>query len=282
MLEFINFEILGYLLLLFILVFFLIKDFRAKRNTVNKKTSINPEQNNLREKMPEPIKKMMELIKILPKRENELHNDYNAKLISEKLNKNFKLDNDVDETTYIEDDVLEEIGNFLDDRFGPTLAPLVRRIEQDGSIVLDMEAIKFVTGEHIPLVTPSGAIRVMNFLSIEQDLEISILTNKPFFYRSNKTNKIEKLSSAQLSNLILTDEQVNYSQIISEHKNNILTLTEDNDRQFFLIEKQKDTLLFLEKENEKLKNQLELLLRMNMGGVNTSKDRTENINIKEC
>lgn len=262
MLDFLTFEVAGYSFLLILLCAYLFKDFKKNKNksveNENKKADIVEKKREI----PEPVKKMLELIKILPKREDEPHNNHSAKIIAEKLNKNFKLENDVEDTIHIDDDLFEYISDDLDSRLGSTLAPLVRRVEKDGSIVLDMEAIRFITGEHIPLVTPTGAIRVMNFLTIEQDLEICIMTGKPFFYRSSKTNTLEKLSVEQINKLILSDELVNYSEVISEKNDCIKSLSDDNNKQFDLIEEQKNKIIFLDKENEKLKNQLELLIQI--------------------
>lgn len=275
MFDFLTFETLGYLILLVSLCIYLFKEHnKNSKTTIQKNDNKSDTENDKKKNIPEPIKKMMELIKILPQRQNELQNNHNSKIIAEKLNKNFKLENDADDTIYIPDDIYEDISKDLDSRLGSTISPLVRRVEKDGSIVLDMEAIRFITGEHIPLVTPTGAIRVMNFLTIEQDLEISILTGKPFFYRNSKTNTLEKLTSEQINKLILSDEFVNYSETINEKNEYIKSLSEDNNKQFDLLEERNNRLIKLEKENEKLKNQLEIMI-----SINSQKNHIENQNI---
>lgn len=269
----IDLKIVGFIIIFVILAFFLVKELK-KNKTIPKEKSekkiVTDDKKEVEElkteiKIPKEIEKLFDNLDVLPDRDNQEKIDFNAQLIADKLHANFKTENEVAGTIYIDNDLFQKIGESIVSKLGPTLAPLARRVDSDGCIVLDMEAIKFITGEHIPLVTPSGAIRVMNFLTIEQDLELAISTEKPFFYKSLKTNKIEKLSKEQLNKLILMDDFVGQSEITAERELRLKTISEENEKQFLRIEQQEEKIKSLETENTKYKNQIEILLSMKNG-----------------
>lgn len=96
---------------------------------------------------------------------------------------------------------------------------MVQRVDKDGNIILGMEALKFITGDNIPLITPQGAIRVFNILIIEEDVKLSLETNKPLFVQESKTKKIRRIEKDELESLVITsDEIVNKQLMIKNEK----------------------------------------------------------------
>ena len=255
-----DYKIVGFVIVFLSLAFFLRKEL-----TKNKKEAPKKEKNanaKVEEEIPADVEKMLNLISALPNRDDGGEIDHSSLLVAENLNSNFKATNEIEGTTFINNDLYKRIVDDLGMKLGPSLAPLVRRVDDDGCIILDMEAIKFITGEHIPIITPSGAIRVMNFLSVEQEMEMAIATGKPVFFRSQKTNKIEKLTREQIDKLVLVEDLVGMSNTITENKDRLNFLSEENTILYERARVHEIELREAKELNVKYQNQLELLLSM--------------------
>lgn len=51
-----------------------------------------------------------------------------------------------------------------------------------------MAAINFITGKHSPIIMPDGTIRVLNFLTIEEEIELALNELPSCKIKPNKKN----------------------------------------------------------------------------------------------
>ncbi|WP_418181393.1 hypothetical protein ACNSOL_11880 (plasmid) [Aliarcobacter lanthieri] len=213
---------------------------RQEINT--QQTKKNTEESELNKD--DVILKTIKLLEELPTRTDEEINEYNANFFSDVINKNPDIKHD-ENSIVLSDNEMEKIGNILDKKLGSDVAPFVRRVDKDGTIILSMEAIKFITGDHIPLITPQGSIRVFNFLTLEDDLTLSLESGKPLFILNNETKKIKQIPNEYLQKIVITEDEFKTNQLLDNRRIQIEELTQRNKQ--------------LEENNTKYRNQINVL-----------------------
>ena len=104
--------------------------------------------------------------------ETEETNKRNLNFFSTVINNDRNFIKSAKDTILLDKEELDLISQKLDLKLGNEISSMIQRVDKDGNIILGMEALKFITGDNIPLITPQGAIRVFNILTIEEDVKI--------------------------------------------------------------------------------------------------------------
>ena len=150
----------------------------------------------------------------------------------------------------LEEEDLKAISGHLDLKLGSELASMIQRVDEDGNIILGMEALRFITGDNIPLITPSGSIRVLNLLSLEEDILLSIETGKPLFILDKKNNTVKKIEKDELEILVRYKEELEIKNIADNNIKEVKELVERNGYLEKNIDELNTKLLKLEAQNE--------------------------------
>ncbi|MFY4789524.1 hypothetical protein ACOTWR_06315 [Aliarcobacter butzleri] len=186
--------------------------------------------------------------------ETEETNKRNLNFFSTVINNDRNFIKSARDTILLDKEELDSISQKLDLKLGNEISSMVQRVDKDGNIILGMEALKFITGDNIPLITPQGAIRVFNILTIEEDVKLSLETNKPLFVQESKTKKIRRIEKDELESLVITSDEIANKQLMIKNEKKTIELLERNTFLEGRIEELKNELLKLEGKNEILES----------------------------
>lgn len=272
--EFLNLKIFAILILFFLILFLVYKEFFKKnKSSSNKDTKENKDvlkSEIVKKDISTELKKesetdkFIELLELLPDREEEEKNDdniHNSKFLKETFDREFLKNNDTHDSIILSDEVLELAQEAAEKKLGRKVASLIRRVDKNGRIILDMAAINFITGKHSPIIMPDGTIRVLNFLTIEEEIELAFEDGKPFFV-INKKNQIRKISVEDLEKIVIEEEQLQLQKKVADSSSKIEELLKLNKE---LVEVNSELELKLIKEKEevnKFKSQAEVLFKL--------------------
>lgn len=186
--------------------------------------------------------------------ETEETNKRNLNFFSTVINNDRNFIKSAKDTILLDKEELDLISQKLDLKLGNEISSMIQRVDKDGNIILGMEALKFITGDNIPLITPQGAIRVFNILTIEEDVKLSLETNKPLFVQDSKTKKIRRIEKDELESLVINSDEIVNKQLMIKNEKKTIELLERNTFLEERIEELKNELLKLEGKNEILES----------------------------
>ena len=269
-------KIILLIVIITVLVFIILKELKKRRAEI-----IEKNKNSFSKKEKKIIKKEIESnenkksLKIVQEKSSELskllfnleemvdredegdyekQNKENLNFFSTVINNDSSFKKSAQDTIVLEEEDLKSINKHLNLKLGSELSSMIQRVDENGNIVLGMEAFRFITGEHIPLITPSGAIRVLNLLTVEDDILLSIQTGKPLFILDKKNNTVNKIEQQELELLVKYKDELDLKQITD---NNIKEIKELSQRNTYLeknIDELKTEILKLEAKNELYEN----------------------------
>ena len=272
--ELLNLKIFAIIVLIILLLFLAYKEFFKKNKTdVEKdskekkdisKTEIANKDIHHETKKNSETDKFIELLELLPDREQEEKkekNIHNSQFLKETFDREFLKNNDTHDSIILSDEVLELAQEAAEKKLGRKVASLIRRVDKNGRIILDMAAINFITGKHSPIIMPDGTIRVLNFLTIEEEIELALNDEKPFFV-INKINQIRKISIEDLEKIVIGEEQLLLQKRVSESHSKIEELLKVN-KELVEVNSELESKLIKEKdEANKFKSQAEVLFKL--------------------
>lgn len=272
--EFLNLKIFAIIVLIILLLFLAYKEFFKKNKTdVEKdskekkdifKTEIANKDILHETKKDSETDNFLELLELLPDRELEENNEkniHNSKFLKETFDREFLKNNDTHDSIILSDEVLELAQEAAEKKLGRKVASLIRRVDKNGRIILDMAAINFITGKHSPIIMPDGTIRVLNFLTIEEEIELALNDEKPFFV-INRINQIRKISIEDLEKIVIGEEQLLLQKRVSESTSKIEELLKVN-KELVEVNSELESKLIKEKdEANKFKSQAEVLFKL--------------------
>lgn len=270
--QFITLKNFASFILLLVILFVAYKEFMPKKNSskiekdkkknnedLSNKNQINIEKILVEEDYKNEISKhssqvtahdnFLKLIDRLPDKiiGDEEENAANDKFLGNVLNIEFTKNNSADDSILLSEDVMEHIQDITEKKLGKKASSLVRRVDNNGAIILDMAAVNYITGKNIPIITPEGTIRVLNFLTLEEEIEKALFSDKPFFIVT-KDEKVRKLTKEDISKIVIFEDNFSlHEQLNITREENAKWQVEKN---VFLGRVNE-----LEIENEKLKNE---------------------------
>lgn len=272
--EFLNLKMFAILILFILLLFLAYKEFFKKNKSPSGEDTKEKKDNSKLETINKNIitefkkdsetDKFIELLDLLPDREVEENieeNIHNSKFLKETFDREFLKNNDTHDSIILSDEVLELAQEAAEKKLGRKVASLIRRVDKNGRIILDMAAINFITGKHSPLIMPDGTIRVLNFLTIEEEIELALQDEKPFFV-INKLNQIRKISIEDLGKIVIGDEQLHLQKRVSESSLKIEELLKTNKELSEVNTDLELKLLKAKDEVNKFKSQAEVLFKL--------------------
>lgn len=225
----------------------------SKKNEINiEKILVEEDYKNEKNKHSSQITAHDNFLKLIDKLPDKIigydeENAANDKFLGNVLNVEFVKNNSADDSILLSDDVMEHIQDITEKKLGKKASSLVRRVDKNGAIILDMAAVNYITGKNIPIITPEGTIRVLNFLTLEEEIEKALFSDKPFFIVS-KDEKIRKLTKEDISKIVIFEDNFSLHEQLNNTK-------EENAK--WQVEKKVfiGRVNELEIENEKLKNE---------------------------
>ena len=269
-------KIILLIVIITVLVFIILKELKKRRaeiieknkNSFSKKekkiikkeieSSENKKSLKIVQEKPSELSKLLFNLEEMVDREDEgdyeKQNKENLNFFSTVINNDSSFKKSAQDTIVLEEEDLKSINKHLNLKLGSELSSMIQRVDENGNIVLGMEAFRFITGEHIPLITPSGAIRVLNLLTVEDDILLSIQTGKPLFILDKKNNTVNKIEQQELELLVKYKDELDLKQITD---NNIKEIKELSQRNAYLeknIDELKTEILKLEAKNELYEN----------------------------
>ena len=269
-------KIILLIVIITVLVFIILKELKKRRaeiieknkNSFSKKekkiikkeieSSENKKSLKIVQEKPSELSKLLFNLEEMVDREDEgdyeKQNKENLNFFSTVINNDSSFKKSAQDTIVLEEEDLKSINKHLNLKLGSELSSMIQRVDENGNIVLGMEAFRFITGEHIPLITPSGAIRVLNLLTVEDDILLSIQTGKPLFILDKKNNTVNKIEQQELELLVKYKDELDLKQITD---NNIKEIKELSERNAYLeknIDELKTEILKLEAKNELYEN----------------------------
>ena len=269
-------KIILLIVIITVLVFIILKELKKRRaeiieknkNSFSKKekkiikkeieSSENKKSLKIVQEKPSELSKLLFNLEEMVDREDEgdyeKQNKENLNFFSTVINNDSSFKKSAQDTIVLEEEDLKSINKHLNLKLGSELSSMIQRVDENGNIVLGMEAFRFITGEHIPLITPSGAIRVLNLLTVEDDILLSIQTGKPLFILDKKNNIVNKIEQQELELLVKYKDELDLKQITD---NNIKEIKELSERNAYLeknIDELKTEILKLEAKNELYEN----------------------------
>ena len=269
-------KIILLIVIITVLVFIILKELKKRRaeiieknkNTFSKEekkiikkeieSSENKKSLKIVQEKPSELSKLLFNLEEMVDREDEgdyeKQNKENLNFFSTVINNDSSFKKSAQDTIVLEEEDLKSINKHLNLKLGSELSSMIQRVDENGNIVLGMEAFRFITGEHIPLITPSGAIRVLNLLTVEDDILLSIQTGKPLFILDKKNNTVNKIEQQELELLVKYKDELDLKQITD---NNIKEIKELSQRNTYLeknIDELKTEILKLEAKNELYEN----------------------------
>ncbi len=203
--------------IIFIVVTIIIKELKKKKiisnSSNNKKQEIKKEIKKTNDDLTyvqenNQIEKLLLNLDEMVDREDEEPNKMNLNFFSTVINNDADFVRSAKDTIVLDKEEMQSKSQILDIKLGSEISAMVQRVDEDGNIVLGMEALKFITGDNIPLITPKGAIRVFNILTLEEDVSICLETNKPLFVQDTKTKSIKRIEKDELESLIINREEI--------------------------------------------------------------------------
>lgn len=203
--------------IIFIVVTIIIKELKKKKiisnSSNNKKQEIKKEIKKTNDDLTyvqenNQIEKLLLNLDEMVDREDEEPNKMNLNFFSTVINNDADFVRSAKDTIVLDKEEMQSKSQILDIKLGSEISAMVQRVDEDGNIVLGMEALKFITGDNIPLITPKGAIRVFNILTLEEDVSICLKTNKPLFVQDTKTKSIKRIEKDELESLIINSEEI--------------------------------------------------------------------------
>ena len=269
-------KIILLIVIITVLVFIILKELKKRRaeiieknkNSFSKKekkiikkeieSSENKKSLKIVQEKPSELSKLLFNLEEMVDREDEgdyeKQNKENLNFFSTVINNDSSFKKSAQDTIVLEEEDLKSINKHLNLKLGSELSSMIQRVDENGNIVLGMEAFRFITGEHIPLITPSGAIRVLNLLTVEDDILLSIQTGKQLFILDKKNNTVNKIEQQELELLVKYKDELDLKQITD---NNIKEIKELSERNAYLeknIDELKTEILKLEAKNELYEN----------------------------
>lgn len=233
---------------------------KKEKKIIKKEIESNENKKSLKivQEKPSELSKLLFNLEEMVDREDdgdyEKQNKENLNFFSTVINNDASFKKSAQDTIVLEEEDLKSINKHLNLKLGSELSSMIQRVDENGNIVLGMEAFRFITGEHIPLITPSGAIRVLNLLTVEDDILLSIQTGKPLFILDKKNNTVNKIEQQELELLVKYKDELDLKQITD---NNIKEIKELSERNAYLeknIDELKTEILKLEAKNELYEN----------------------------
>mgnify|MGYP000880727408 FL=1 len=233
---------------------------KKEKKIIKKEIESNENKKSLKivQEKPSELSKLLFNLEEMVDREDdgdyEKQNKENLNFFSTVINNDASFKKSAQDTIVLEEEDLKSINKHLNLKLGSELSSMIQRVDENGNIVLGMEAFRFITGEHIPLITPSGAIRVLNLLTVEDDILLSIQTGKPLFIFDKKNNTVNKIEQQELELLVKYKDELDLKQITD---NNIKEIKELSERNAYLeknIDELKTEILKLEAKNELYEN----------------------------
>ena len=266
------FKVLLLVVIIVVLVFILIKEIKRRREEVieknkssfskKEKKKIQKDIENQKNDNPlnfvqegtDEISKLLFNLEDMVDRESEedkaSKNKENLNFFSTVINNDTSFVKSAKGSIVLEEEDLKAISGHLDLKLGSELASMIQRVDEDGNIILGMEALRFITGDNIPLITPSGSIRVLNLLSLEEDILLSIETGKPLFILDKKNNTVKKIEKDELEILVRYKEELEIKNIADNNIKEVKELVERNGYLEKNIDELNTKLLKLEAQNE--------------------------------
>ena len=233
---------------------------KKEKKIIKKEIESNENKKSLKivQEKPSELSKLLFNLEEMVDREDdgdyEKQNKENLNFFSTVINNDASFKKSAQDTIVLEEEDLKSINKHLNLKLGSELSSMIQRVDENGNIVLGMEAFRFITGEHIPLITPSGAIRVLNLLTVEDDILLSIQTGKPLFILDKRNNTVNKIEQQELELLVKYKDELDLKQITD---NNIKEIKELSERNAYLeknIDELKTEILKLEAKNELYEN----------------------------
>ena len=233
---------------------------KKEKKIIKKEIESNENKKSLKivQEKPSELSKLLFNLEEMVDREDdgdyEKQNKENLNFFSTVINNDASFKKSAQDTIVLEEEDLKSINKHLNLKLGSEVSSMIQRVDENGNIVLGMEAFRFITGEHIPLITPSGAIRVLNLLTVEDDILLSIQTGKPLFILDKKNNTVNKIEQQELELLVKYKDELDLKQITD---NNIKEIKELSERNAYLeknIDELKTEILKLEAKNELYEN----------------------------
>ena len=266
------FKVLLLVVIVVVLVFILVKEIKRRREEIieknkssfskKEKKKIQKDIENQKNDNPlnfvqegtDEISKLLFNLEDMVDRESEedkiSKNKENLNFFSTVINNDTSFVKSAKGSIVLEEEDLKAISGHLDLKLGSELASMIQRVDEDGNIILGMEALRFITGDNIPLITPSGSIRVLNLLSLEEDILLSIETGKPLFILDKKNNTVKKIEKDELEILVRYKEELEIKNIADNNIKEVKELVERNGYLEKNIDELNTKLLKLEAQNE--------------------------------
>lgn len=266
------FKILLLIVIILVLVFILTNEIKKRREKIIEKNKssfskkekkkmqkdIEKEKNdnslNIIQEGTDEISKLLFNLEEMVDRENEEENisknKENLNFFATVINNDASFVKSAKDSIVLEEDDLKAISGHLDLKLGSEVASMIQRVDEDGNIILGMEALKFITGDNIPLITPSGSIRVLNLLTLEEDILLSIGTGKPLFILDKKNNTVKKIEKEELEILVRYKDELEIKNIADNNIKEVKELVERNDFLEKNIDELNTKILKLEAQNE--------------------------------
>lgn len=266
---------LAILIVFAILLFLIVSEIRKIKN--KKILNENTIRENKKEKKEiDAIELLSSKLEELPTRDEDIiETDENNKLLSQLINSN-SLSLEDENCRQLTETEFEQIGSTVQKKLGPII-DLVKVIdEKDGSIILDMVAIGFITGAHIPIITPQGKIRVINFLTLEEEILLAIENNKPIFSISDVNGKkeIKKIERKDIEKILINESEKELLERLEKRENRITELEQILNN---AIKEREKLVLTIEEQKNKLSEsnaKVELLKELRNENTNTKQIET--------
>jgi hypothetical protein len=160
----------------------------------------------------------------------DMDEDENAntdKLIAERIDKEYLERGFAQNEMLIPDEMIKEISGMIDLRQGGVIN-YIKRIDEEGKILFPLDALDFISKKHKPLIMPDGSIRVLNFLSIDEEIFLSIKEKKPLFYIEEKEKTIKRLDPEQVEQILLREEKLKAVEHLMDLEKKIDEMREAN------------------------------------------------------
>ena len=264
--------------LILVIVFIYYKSIKTapEENSIKKKSAITKKinTNNANSEVDKLLENLSNLTEVA---ENAPLVDENTSYFSKKIlddhRQNFGEDDGVDIPTELMDDILlraqEKLGS---------VAQYIQRIDSEGKIIIPLDALDFITRKHEPLITPDGTIRVLNLLTLEDELLESINKGKPIFYIDEKENSIKRIEPIMAKKLLTNsgevtaiEELATIKKIHQELEQNNILLFNNNEEYSVQNKKNKEYIKELEDQvkelNIKTKTQDEVLEKIDINKI---------------
>lgn len=273
--------------IIFVVVTIVVKELKKKKiisnSSNNKKQEIKKEIKKTNDDLTyvqenNQIEKLLLNLDEMVDREDEEPNKMNLNFFSTVINNDADFVRSAKDTIVLDKEEMQSKSQILDIKLGSEISAIVQRVDEDGNIVLGMEALKFITGDNIPLITPKGAIRVFNILTLEEGVSICLETNKPLFVQDTKTKSIKRIEKDELESLIINREEIESKRLAIKNEKESIELANRNNFLEEKIEELKNQILKLEAKNEILES---MMKGNNVPGVENNQDDKVALSAKE-